>query len=181
MNKAKRVGSVILGILLLIVGVYQVYKSFSNSFGNSSKGSGKIDAVMMGESVADSDGVEFCVTKIENAKSVGEDYTEVKTDNNFIILSVKITNKSNSPYDVNTLRFLLTDGSNEYEYSTDALLSLENHMYMDTINPNLSKEYAIVYETPTTTVDTEYKLKIKSNAFSEKDNVFITLREQSEG
>lgn len=179
MNKMSKVGCAILSIVFLICGVYHLHKAFSNTSETSSKDSNKIGTVMIGESASDKDGVEFCVTNVENVKSVGEGYTELKTDNNFVVISVKITNKSDSPYDVNTLCFLLTDGGSEYEYSADALLSVENHMYLDTINPNLSKEYVIVYETATTTLDTEYKLKIRSSVLSNKDNVYIILKESA--
>lgn len=51
-------------------------------------------------------------------------------------------------------------------------------MYMDTINPGISKEYVIIYATPTTTTETECMLKIKSNGFSDKAEAYITLREE---
>ena len=93
-------------------------------------------------------------------------------------MTILIANESDEPYDVNSLRFVLIANGKEYQYCEDTLFVVENSMYMDTINPGISKEYVIIYETPTTTTETEYMLKIKSNGFSDKAEAYITLREE---
>ena len=132
---------------------------------------------MINETISDKNGVEFCVTNVDNQKSVGENYFSVSTDNNFIVVTIKITNNSNEPYDVKSLRFLLLCNGLEYEYSSDTILAYDNYLSTDTINPLLSKEYVIIYETPSTSVEDEYVLKIKPNIFDEKDCVYITLKQ----
>lgn len=172
MKKLGRILEILLAVVLLFSGIYGIYKVVSNNDTNKS-----IKSVMINETISDKSGVNFCVTKVDNLKSVGSGIKKVTTENNFIVLYVKITNKSNEPYDVNTLRFLLTEGENEYQYSSDALFSFDNYMYMDQINPNLSKEYVIVYETLNTSEEKDFVLKIKSNVFNNKDNVYIVLKE----
>lgn len=172
MKKVCKIFCIIIGVILLIDGVYTLSKHLSNT----SDATKDIESVTINETISDKDGVNFCVTNVDNLKSVGNGITEITTENNFIVLHIKITNNSNKPYDVNALRFLLVEGENEYEYSSDALLAFDNHMYMDTINPNLTKEYVIVYETSSTTNEKEYMLKVKPVNLSEKGSIYVTLR-----
>ena len=108
--------------------------------------------------------------------SVIEGYSEMTTDNNFVVLTIKIVNNSGEPYNVSAGRFLLICDGAEYEYDADAVLKVDNAMWIDDINPGITKEYKIVYETPTTTDEREYVLKIKPIGFSDKDSVYITLK-----
>jgi len=169
-SKGTKIGFAILGVILIISGCYRIYQGL---YGNDKKADehSQNTAVSVGESISDKDGVEFCVTSVENTKAIGD----LTTENNYVVVNIKIDNQSDEPYDVNTLRFVLLDGDTEYEYCEDAVLSVENMMYMDTINPNLSKEYVIVYETADTIESENWRLKIKSNAYSESDSVYINL------
>lgn len=173
----KKVAWLIVSLILIIVGCYQIYNAVMKPAVDDNKRVESSDSITVGVDATDKDGVVFCVTNVQNTKSLGEGYTETHTDNNFVVVTVKITNNSTEPYDVNPLRFTLVEGDKEYEHTNDALLSLENVMFLDTINPSLSNEYIIVYETPTTTEQSEYKLKIKRNVFQKNDNTYITLKE----
>ena len=172
MRKIGRIISVLIGIALLISGIYKIYTAFTND-----KDRSIVDtSAKIGDIVTDSDGVSFRVLNADNVKEIGSDILEVVTENNFIVLSVEISNKSNEPYDVNILRFVLICDGKEYQCDDEALLAVENHMYLDTINPDLSDEYTLVYKVPTTTNENEYVLKINPVAFSSKDSVYITLK-----
>jgi hypothetical protein len=173
----KKVIGLIISISLIVGGCYLIYDASIRPFVDEQKVLESSDSVLIGDEVTDKDGVVFCVTNVDNSNSLGEGYSEIKTDNNFVVVTVKITNNSSEPYDVNPLNFMLLDGDNEYEHTNDALLSLENVMFIDTINPSLSNEYIVVYETATTTEESEYKLKIKHNYFKNIDNTYITLKE----
>lgn len=163
---------ILIGIILLLDGGYKLYKSLSKD------DTAKDNAVMINETIADKNGVEFCVTKVEDVKSVGSGYAEVTTDNNFVVVTIKITNNGKDPYDVNSLRFLLINGDTEYEYAEDTILAFDNYAGLDTLNPGISREYTIVYETPTATNECEFEMKIKTNAFVDDDCVYITLGEK---
>ena len=160
-----------LGICLLIASIYKLCTAFSNSAPKENIVSARINEI-----VADEDGVEFCVTKVSNKKKFGNDYSEVKTDNNFVVVNIEITNNSNEPYSVNGLNFLLLKGEDEYQYDEETVLLVENYLYLDTINPNLTEKYTIVYETPTTTKEDDYLLKIEPVGFSNDGSVFISLK-----
>ncbi len=176
-NKWTKVILAIIGITLLIAGGYQLYMALGGESQREDE-KAKKSAVFIGDTIANVDGVDFCVTSVTDTQTVGSGYSEVTTENNFIVISIKITNNSNEPYDVNSLRFLLTENGNEYEYCGDALFVFDNQMYMDTINPSLSKEYTIVYEVPYTSAEKDWQMKILRNIYSDRDFVYINLREE---
>ena len=177
MGKALRI---IVAIIFIVVGVCQIYDGINKPKQEDVQKLEQSSDVFIGDEAIDKDGVVFCVTDVYNTNSLGEGYSKVSTDNNYIVVSVKIINNGKEPYDVNSLRFALVSGDEEYENTDNALFSLDNAMFMDTINPSLSKEYVLVYETSKSTEEAEYKLKIKSNAFSKYDNVYISLKNRTD-
>ena len=173
MNK---IGKIIISLILIVAGWYQIYNAVMKPVEDDKKMLERSASITIGAEAVDKDGVVFCVTNVKNSKSLGSGYSKITTDNNFVVVTVKITNNGTDPYDVNPLHFTLIEGDKEYEYANEALLSLENVMFLDTINPSLSDEYKIVYETPTTTEQSEYKLKINRNVFQKNNNTYITLK-----
>ena len=174
----KRAIGFVIGLAMICLGIYQILYPYAiKPYLENKEALKQSEDILIGDIASNNKGVDFCVTKVENLKSVGSGIAKVTTDNNFIIVTVKIVNNSSEPYDVNTLNFSLVEGDKEYEHTNDVILSYDNAMFIDTINPSLSKEYRIVYETPTTTEEGGYKLKIVNNAFVEKHYVYITLKE----
>lgn len=167
-RRGGRLAWAVLAIVLIISGGYKIYKGLVYE--------DPISSGVMNEWVSDKNGVEFCITNVENVKSVGNEWGEVTTDNNFVVVTIQITNNSNEPYSVNGSRFLLMTGEAEYEYTVDVLFAFDNALYIDTINPGLSEEYVIVYETPSTTDESEYKMKVKPNGLSDKVSAYIELK-----
>lgn len=174
--KKGNVGGIIIGIILLIAGFYRVFDGLGGVIGDKIPVATTPPAAI-NEFVADRDGVEFCVTKVENQKSIGSGYSEVTTENNFVVVTITIRNNGTEPYDVNSGRFVLMNGEIEYQDDLEALYAFDNAMFMDTINPGLSKEYTIVYETPMETQDGDFRLKIKYITFLESECVYISLVE----
>lgn len=175
-NKGSAFGKatrIILAAVLIISGLYNLYKAIPKDDTEEPLTS----KVIINEFVADKNNVEYCVTKVDNQKSVGADFYEVTTEHNFVVVTIKIVNNGKEPYDVNSLRFVLMEDETEYQNDSNAIMALDNAMWMDTINPGLSKEYALVYETPTTTHDSEFSLKIKPNAYVDDECVYIILKD----
>ena len=174
-NMKKFLG-LLVSLSMIVSGCYLIYDSSFRQFVDEKKMLDSSDSVRIGDEAVNKDGVTFCVTKVNNSKSLGKNHN-MNTDYNFVTVSIKITNNSTEPYDVNPLNFTLIEGDKEFEHTNEALLVMENVMFLDTINPSLSNEYILVYETTTTTDDSEYKLKIKRSAFSKVGNTYITLKE----
>ena len=164
---------VIVAIIMIIVGTRTFFKGIS-SFGQNEVVS---QTAIINEFAVDENSVAFSVTNVENLKSIGDGYFEVTTEYNFAVVTIKIFNNGTEPYDVNGLKFVLMQGDTEYEYDSDAVIALEDPLYLDTVNPGITKEYTIVYETPVATDNGEFLLKIKPNAFSDYDCVYIALKE----
>ena len=173
----KKFFSGLFSLVMIIVGCYMIYNGAIKPHLENRTALEQSNNISIGDEVADKDGVVFCVSNVDNLNSLGEGYSVAQTDNNFVVVTINITNNSGEPYDVNPLNFTLVEGDKEYEHTNDALFSLENVMFLDTINPSLSNEYIIVYETATTTEQSEYRLKIRHNYFSKNDNTYITLKE----
>lgn len=169
----KKFISSVLCLIAAIVGIYLMIDGISGIIGDKKDIK---SIVKINETISDKDGVEFCVKNVRDDKTVGSGYGEATTENNYITVSISIINKGNDPYNINALRFLLIEGSKEYQYSEETIYSYDNYMTMDTINPGISKEYRLVYETPNTSTENEYILKIKPIGLSDKDSLYITLK-----
>lgn len=166
--------SVLIGFVLLVGGFLMLFNGLGSIAGDVTPESATLPA-SINEFAADRDGVEFCVTKVENLKSIGSGYSAVTTENNFVAVTITIRNNGTEPYDVNSSRFVLMNGEIEYQHDSDAVWAIDNGMFLDTINPGISKEYTLVYETPMTTQEGDFQLKIKYNTFIESACVYISF------
>lgn len=146
MKKFVRFVEIFLGSVLIIGGCYKIYKALG---GNQQKA----EPVAMNEVATDKNGVEFTALSVED-------------EDDYILVNVNITNNSTEPYDVNSLNFVLTDGTSDYECSTDlSFLDKENAMFIDTLNPGLSQDYILGYETSVKSTDKDWQLKIDNNIY----------------
>ena len=128
----------------------------------------------LGETAKNSDGVEFVVTNVSDTQSISGRTTE----NNYMIITIKITNKSKEAWSQNPNNCILILNNAEYEYSSLTYL-LDNGMSgFDEINPQLSKTFSIVYETPTKSTEDIYKVKLSGHSLWKDDSVIITLKEK---
>lgn len=152
--KGSKVLVLIVGIILILNGVNTIRKGVAPKSDT---------AAVVEQTIESKNGVTFSVSEVTDTNKIGDSLT---TDNNFIVVKVKIDNQSDEAYDVNALRFKLMADSTEYEYCADAILYMDDAMYMESLNPGLSKEYEIAYETPFQHTEKECKLKILDNAFS---------------
>lgn len=162
MEKSK-VFKVVIGILLL-------FWAFTDIHGILNKDSETITG-SIGEYVSDKNEVRFCVTSIEDTTAISDRHN---TDDNFIVLTIKIDNAGKEAYDVNCMRFKLIADDAEYKHYSNTVFALEDALYMDTLNPGISREYRLVYETPFTHTEKNCKLKILDSAFSNR-GIFINL------
>lgn len=128
------------------------------------------------DSVSNKKGVIFNIISVEDNSSIGdESYMEYSTDNNFIIININIENQSDESYDVNALNFKLIADDKEYAYYPNAVTALKNVLWIDNINPGISKEYTAVYETPFVHTDKDCQLKILNNSMLSDKGISINL------
>ena len=165
---------IVLAIVLLVCGCYEIYMSLGGRAAKEERVA-KENAVSIGETASDKDGVDFRVTSVDDTNTVGEGYFTVSTENNFVVLSIEISNNGDDSYDVNGLDFVLVMDGKEYECDYDAVVAFENYLYIDTINPGITKDYVVVYETPVTSDQADCQLKIDYNLFTKYNNVYIDI------
>ena len=113
-------------------------------------------------------GLNITVDSVEDKSTIGSGFTETTTSDNFIVISLTIENTGDEAWDVNVTAFELVADDKEYSCSDEALLAVDDHMYLDNLNPGISKSYKLVYETPFQHTDKECKLKVIDNAFTNK-------------
>lgn len=77
-------------------------------------------------------------------------YTRIKTEDQFVVVKLKITNKDKRARDISAHAFELLDSAGtEYEaYNPLASVGGDEVLFYETINPGLSRTRLVVFETP---------------------------------
>lgn len=166
-NKNKRLGTIIISIIVFIVvlGVVIGLTTPSSSTKN----------VYIGEEVTNNDNVVYKVTNVKNTKHLGSEFLGEDTEYNFIVITIKVQNKSNKNITVSgSCADLYSSSGVKYEYKstiyTDFIIS-------EDIGSGLSKTFQIAFETPKTTKEETYTLKIGYSSFTPSSNrVAIILK-----
>lgn len=129
----------------------------------------------IGETAKNSDNVYFTVTAVQNTTKIG--YTN--TENNFIIVTIKISNNGTEAWSQNPNNCTLICNGLEYEYSS-ATYSLDNGMSaLDDINPGITKTMKIAFETPSKSTEKAYSIKLSGYSFWTDDSVTIKLQNRA--
>ena len=151
--------------------------SSSNSSSGSTGGNNNntTSTYYMNQVVTNSAGVKFMITNVQNTKQVGASSYGDSTENNFIIVTIKIENKSNASVTIDTPELIRK--SNEASYESEYLLSLDNQIVIyEEISSGITKSFNVAFETPTKSTDEDYILEIsygKSSWFTNNDIKFI--------
>lgn len=168
---AKYVTSLLIIILCFLCGCYfgdfGDFGDFSD-FGDFEIGideENKNNVFYLGEVAKNTKEIEFQVFGVGDTQEVGSGFLTNKTDNNFVIVWLQITNNSNTAYSVNSYNFTLLKGDAEYEQT---LTLIEDELTYDTLNPGISKKYFIIFETNSKSEEEHYTLKCSEGLFSNK-------------
>lgn len=147
-------------IIWIVVGAIFLFLVFIAAIlpDSTSGGSSKQDKIYnCSETAKNSDGVSFKIMNVENTNHVGTDLLGENTDNNFIIITIKISNYSNkeiSVYSGNVDLYLLNvKYSSKHELYVDSLFS-------EDIGVGVSKTFQVLFETPTKSTQQQYVAKI---------------------
>ena len=157
-------------IISVIVAVAIIIAIVALSTGDSSIPTGNI-----GDSVVNSDGVTFKVDKVENTKKLGDDYFNDKTSNNFVLITLTVTNTSKK---TKTIYGSCIDLYNEAGTKLECFSTIViDYIIVEDLNPGISKTFQVAFETSTKTTDETYIAKIGySYLTSNSDRVNITLK-----
>lgn len=126
--------------------------------------------VYIGETVINSNNVEFTVLEVKNTKKIGFS----STGGNFIAILIKIYNGGEKSWSQNPSNCTLLLNKSKFDYSTATYELSDSMSGLDDINPGISRTVSIVFETPTTTKNDRYILQLKGFSLID-DGVKIVL------
>ena len=157
-------------VIVICLGMVGCFPTGTDEKGDTNNGD-----VYLGETAVNSDGVEFVVQSVKDTQKIG--YTT--TENNFIIVTIKISNNGKESWEQNPNNCVLILDGAEYEYSS-ATYSLDNSMSGFTeINPGITKTMSIAFETPSKSSENSYSIKLSGYSFWSDDSVTIILKERT--
>lgn len=74
-------------------------------------------------------------------------YSSEKTENQYVVITLKVTNNDDRARDVGGSMFTLIDSKNRSYQKADVAMTDQNFLMYETINPGLSKTFKIAFET----------------------------------
>lgn len=140
---------------------------------NGMTGKPNTKSYYMGEAADIGNGVKFIVNSVHDTNKIGYN----RTDKNYIIVTYTIINESKKPWyqNPNDITLLLNDIAFEYSSAT---YSLENSASgSNAIDPGLSKEFNIAFETTNKSNEKNYIINFSALVNHRKSNVSIFLCE----
>ena len=161
-------------LLLVLITFVMLLTSCSLLGAEKSNNGSSVQSVYLGETAINPNGVEFVVQSVKDTQKIGYSTTE----NNFIVVTIKISNKGKESWEQNPNNCVLILNGAEYEYSS-ATYSLDDSMSGFTeINPNITKTMSIAFETPTKSSEGSYSIKLSGYSLWSDDSVTIILEER---
>ena len=116
--------------------------------------------------------LEFTVLSIYDTKVLSYYFDDAKTDNNFVVLSVKITNHGTSEEYVSDSVFTYHVGPSKYNTSSSAIY-LDSGLWLgESVGAGLSKTVNVVFEIPSEHTADDY-LSLKISFFGDTVNIIM--------
>lgn len=168
-----KVTNMFISILLIICAVIPL----SGCFFDDKEDEYNNEVYYLNEYAKNKDGVEFIITDIENTNHIGSGYLADTTENNFILLTIKATNKGKKDQTIYSGCVELYN-SNNVEYDDYYSLNINDIAFLgNDIGVGMTTTFQVVFEVPTNTDQTEYVVRIGYSIYtSDKDRVYIKLK-----
>ena len=132
----------------------------------------------VGDTLKNSDNVSICVVSCENTQQLGTGFLAETTENNFILLTIKVTNNSNKQQTFYGGCVDLYNSSN-VKYEDKTSLNID-YILSEDIGVGITKTFQVVFETPTTTYEEQYIAKIGYSIYtSDRNRVTFILKTES--
>ena len=114
--------------------------------------------------------LEYTVTDAYNTKVIDSFFDGGQTENNFVVITLKIKNNSSSEKYISSSNFYYYRGNNKYE-PHNAGLYLDGGFWLnETVGAGLAKTIKIVYEIPSEYQSTDF-LQVKDSL--KKENIYM--------
>ena len=143
--------------------------------GSSGTNGNTITGYYIGDTVT-SGSVEFTVNSVSNETLLGSSVLGASTENNFIVVELKIKNIGNSEITLSSSLIAVKKGNSSYEPHSGSIY-LENGFYIiKAIGSGISQTLVFAFETPTTSTADTYTLSIKGSSLSAKKEIVLASR-----
>jgi hypothetical protein len=92
----------------------------------------------------------YNVSDVTVTNALKSEYDETKTEDQFVVVKMRITNGDVNPRDISSNAFILRDQSGNTYEALDRSSNVGNDepLYYETINPRLSRTRVVIFETP---------------------------------
>lgn len=148
-------------ITVVCVSLFAACDFFNNS--SESKTNGKV-----GDTIINSDNVSICLISCTNTKKLGTEYLNDTTENNFILLTIKVKNNSQRQQTFSaTCVDLYNSKGTQYEATTSLYIDF---IISEDLGVGITKSFQVVFETPTTTEQENYTAKIGYSKYTTDSN-----------
>lgn len=118
------------------------------------------------------DNLEYTVTNVTDKKVIDSFWDDGKTDNNFVIITIKIKNIGTRQEYVSPLDFTYTIDQSKYK-AHNAALYLDNGLWVgEDIGAGISKSYKLVFEIPEEHKKTDC-LVIQTSWFGDEATIYM--------
>jgi hypothetical protein len=124
----------------------------------------------VGDVVAAGD-FQYKVLNVSDAKQVGNEYANKKTDNNYIIVSVEVKNtgKEAKTFDSSLFKLKTNDGTTfNSDGGAGIYANTDNKTFLEQVNPGITVKGNIVFETPKKSTENTYTLEASGGFLSGK-------------
>jgi len=120
----------------------------SNSSSNNSSDSEAPPVASVGQPV-DVEGTRYEVLSVRTASRVGDQYFGEDANGEFVIVKMELTNLKDETRTIISNAITLTAANGKtYEVSSDALLSVDNPILLEEIQPDLPEKGTVVFDVP---------------------------------
>lgn len=156
---------VIIGVVVIAIIVGSSVGSGNDNNSGNGGGNNKTSYVM-NQNVVVND-LEYTVVRAYNTKVISQYADSGKTDNNFVVITVKIKNNSSSEKYIGESNLTYYVGNNKYK-PHNAGIYLDNGFWLNkTVGAGITITFDIVYEIPGEYKETDY-LQVKDSYKTEK-------------
>jgi hypothetical protein len=121
-------------------------------------------------------GTTYEVTNVRTASAVGDSFTRERANGEFVIVSLKLTNRKDEPATIaeDNIRLIGGNGKN-YSVSDDALFALEDQSFLlEEIQPDNTEKGKLVYDIPESAVSRS-KLQVEDFFSESKGRIRLGL------
>lgn len=162
-------------VIVIIIAIISAVMGGGESGGKSDSSKDEKKEFAIGEKVKVDD-LEYTVNSIENADTVGNQYTSSKANGKYIVADVTVKNNGDESITIDTSLFKILNGDAtngaDAEASTNANPS-DIGFFLEQLNPGTEKTGKVVFDVSADTAESDKtKMQVRSGMFgSQKANI----------